>query len=50
MYGWFWRTLPGPWPLKTLIVVVVLIALFFLLMEVIFPALSLLMPYADVAV
>lgn len=50
MYGWLWRTLPGPWPAKILIVVVALSALFLLLMEVVFPAVSTLMPYTDVAV
>lgn len=49
MYGYFWRALPGPRPGKIAIVVVV-IALFFLLMEVVFPWVSNQMPYTDVTV
>lgn len=50
MYSWFWRVLPGPWPVKTLIVALVLVGLFLLLMQVVFPWLSAQMPYSDVAV
>lgn len=50
MYRAFWRALPGPTPVKALIVVVLLTAVFFLLMDVVFPWLSQLMPYNDVAV
>lgn len=50
MYGWFWRCLPGPWPLKLTITTVVLILVFLLLMEVVFPWVSTLMPYNDVSV
>lgn len=50
MYGWLWRALPGPWPVKLLIAIALAIAVFFLLMEVVFPAISPLLPYNDVAV
>lgn len=50
MYGWIWRHLPGPFLVKLLIVIALLVGIFFLLMEVIFPQISLLMPYNEVAV
>ncbi|GAB3595017.1 hypothetical protein CFAEC_12960 [Corynebacterium faecale] len=50
MYSLLWRALPGPWPVKALIMVVLLVAVFFLLMEVIFPMISPLMPFNDVSV
>ncbi|MFV8382215.1 hypothetical protein HW450_06890 [Corynebacterium hindlerae] len=50
MYGLLWRALPGPWPVKALITLAILIGVFFLLMEVVFPYISALMPYQEVAV
>lgn len=50
MYRALWRALPGPTPVKVLIVIALLAAVFFLLMDVVFPWLSPLMPYNDVAV
>lgn len=50
MYGWIWRHLPGPFIVRLLIVLALLVGIFFLLMEVIFPQISLLMPYNEVAV
>ena len=50
MYGPLWRVLPGPAWLKAIVVLLVLVGLFFLLMEVVFPMISPLMPYNDVAV
>ena len=50
MYGYFWRSLPGPRPVKALIVIVLLVALVLLLMEVVFPWVSEQMPYTDVTV
>ena len=50
MYGLFWRSLPGPFILKLLITLAVLVGVFFLLMEVVFPWVSTMMPYNDVAV
>ncbi|AKE42171.1 membrane protein [Corynebacterium kutscheri] len=50
MYGLLWRALPGPWLVKLIITLVLLTAIFFLLMEVIFPWVSAMMPYNDVSV
>ncbi|HHU66723.1 hypothetical protein [Corynebacterium sp.] len=50
MYGPLWRALPGPWPVKLLLVVALIVGVFLLLMEVVFPWVSTLMPYNDVAV
>lgn len=50
MYAWLIRRIPGPWWVRALVVVAAVVAVFFLLMEVVFPWLSGLMPYADVAV
>ena len=50
MYAMLWRNLPGPWWIKLLIVLVLLAGIFILLMEVVFPWVSTLMPYNDVAV
>lgn len=49
MYALLWRSLPGPKPVKVILALALLVAVFLLLMEVIFPALSTLMPYNDVA-
>lgn len=50
MYSFFWRHLPGPWPVKLIITLIIVAAVFFLLMEVVFPWVSAMMPYNDVAV
>ncbi|AQQ16286.1 hypothetical protein CGLAU_11775 [Corynebacterium glaucum] len=50
LYGLFWRTLPGPPPVKWLLTLIIAAAVFFLLMEVVFPWVSAQMPYNDVAV
>lgn len=50
MYGWMWRHIPGPWPLRLVIVLAVLVGVFFLMMDVVFPWVETLMPYGDVAV
>ncbi len=50
MYALLWRTLPGPQPVKAVIVIALLIAVFLLLMEIVFPWVSAQMPYSDVAV
>ena len=50
MYAAFWRMLPGPWWVRLLIVIALLVGVFFLLMEVVFPWVSAQMPYNDVAV
>ncbi|MDO5032949.1 hypothetical protein [Corynebacterium sp.] len=50
MYKALWNLLPGPTPVKALLALALLVAVFFLLMEVVFPWVSALMPYNDVAV
>ncbi len=50
MYRALWNLLPGPTALKALLAVALAVAVFFLLMEVVFPWVSTLMPYNDVAV
>lgn len=50
MYAALWRKLPGNTWVKTLIALVTAVAVFFLLMEVVFPWVSAQMPYNDVAV
>lgn len=50
MYGPLWRVLPGPAWLKAIVVLLVLVGLFFLLMEVVFPWGETMMPWTDVSV
>lgn len=50
MYGFLWRLIPGPVPVKILVTLVLLVAVFLLLMEVVFPLVSQYMPYNDVSV
>ncbi|MFD5868188.1 hypothetical protein ACFWGD_06185 [Corynebacterium sp. NPDC060344] len=50
MYGPLWRALPGPAWLKAIIVLAVLVGLFFLLMNVVFPWVETIVPWTDVAV
>ena len=50
MYGYLWRALPGPRPVRIVLLVALLVAVVVLLMEVVFPWVSQQMPYADVTV
>lgn len=50
MYPYLWRSLPGPRPVKIVLLLVLIAALFLLLMEVVFPWVSAQMPYTDVTV
>lgn len=50
MYGALWRLIPGPNWVKALVMLLLAVAVFFLLMEVVFPYLSPLMPWNDVSV
>lgn len=50
MYGPLWRALPGPAWLKAIIVLAVLVGLFFLLMNVVFPWVETVVPWTDVSV
>ena len=48
MYRALWNALPGPFPLKLLLTLIILTAVFFLLMEVVFPWVATVMPSNDV--
>lgn len=50
MYAAFWRMLPGPWWVRLLIVIALLVGVFFLLMEVVFPWIGPMMPWTEVDV
>ena len=50
MYGYLWRLIPGPFIVKLIVTLIVAVAVFFLLMEVVFPCVSTMMPYNDVSV
>lgn len=50
MYAYLWRSLPGPRPIKVVLLLILLAALIVLLMEVVFPWVSAQMPYTDVTV
>ncbi|WP_312716134.1 hypothetical protein [Corynebacterium flavescens] len=50
MYRALWNLLPGPVPVKALLALAIAVGVFFLLMDLVFPWVSTLMPYSDVAV
>lgn len=50
VYAWLYRMLPGPTPVRILLAMLLLVAVFFLLMEVVFPAVEPYLPYSDVSV
>ena len=50
MDGYLWRLIPGPFIVKLIVTLIVAVAVFFLLMEVVFPWVSTMMPYNDVSV
>lgn len=50
MYAWLWNVLPGPLLVKLALALGIVSLIFILIMTVVFPALSQLMPYNDVAV
>ena len=50
MYRALWNLLPGPVAVKVVLAVLIAVGVFFLLMEVVFPYVSTLMPYNEVAV
>ncbi|GLB64119.1 hypothetical protein NCCP2495_19980 [Dietzia sp. NCCP-2495] len=50
MYGYLWRALPGPRPVRIVLLVALLVAVVVLLMEVVFPWVSQQMPYTDVTI
>lgn len=50
MYRALWNLLPGPTAVKAVLALTIAVGVFFLLMEVVFPWVSTMMPYNDVAV
>ena len=50
MYAWIWRHLPGPLPVRLLLVALLLAAAIAVLMLVVFPAVEPLLPFGDVTV
>jgi hypothetical protein len=50
MYGWLWRTLPGHWSIRLVIVALLLAAVVVLLFGVVFPAINPHLPFNHVTV
>ena len=50
MYGWIWRHLPGPWPVRSLLALVLVGLAVALLFTVVFPWAEHTMPFLDVTV
>lgn len=50
MYGLIWDLLPGPFLVKLVLALALATGVFFGLMEYVFPWLSAMMPYNDIAV
>jgi hypothetical protein len=50
MYGWLWRTLPGPRPVKGLTSLVLVVGVVALLWFMVFPWAEPLLPFGDVTV
>lgn len=50
MYAFLWRLLPGPWPAKSAQALLLIALVFWLLMEVAFPALEPHLPLEEVVV
>jgi hypothetical protein len=50
VYGALWRVLPGPWWLRLLLLLVLLAAVLFVLVEWVFPLVNELVPAPDVTV
>nr|WP_162933170.1 DUF5313 domain-containing protein [Corynebacterium lactis] len=50
MYAALWRALPGPWWVRLIITLIILVVLFFVLMDYVFPWLAAQMPSNDVSV
>lgn len=49
-YGLIWRILPGPWPVKTLLALVLLAGVVAALFTWVFPEIAPLMPFNDVTI
>lgn len=49
-YGWLWRILPGPIPVKVIGALVLLTAVLAVLFTLVFPAIAPLMPFNETTV
>jgi hypothetical protein len=47
LYGWLWRKLPGPWPVRTLEALLLIAAVCTLLITVVFPWVEPQLPFSD---
>ena len=50
MYASLWRSLPGPWPVRALISLVLIAAFVYALFTYVFPAVAPLVPFNDTTV
>jgi len=50
MYPWIWRTLPGPWPVKTVLALALFAAAVAVLMLWVFPWAEQALPFLNVTV
>lgn len=50
MYGWFWRSLPGPLPVRLLLAALALALVVAVLFLLVFPRVEPLLPFGDVTV
>jgi hypothetical protein len=50
VYAWIWRHLPGPWPVRTVVALVLVAAVVLLLFTVVFPRADDVVPFLDVTV
>lgn len=50
MYRGLWNLIPGPAFVKAIVMLALAVGVFFLLMEVVFPWVSEMMPYNDVSI
>jgi hypothetical protein len=50
MYGWVWRHLPGPWPVRLVIALLLFLAVVAVLFVWVFPWVETLLPFTDVTV
>lgn len=50
VYGWIWRQLPGPWPVRSLVALGLAAVAVWVLFEYVFPWAEPLLPFGDVTV
>ena len=50
MYAWLWRALPGPWWLRVLLALLLVVAVVAVCFTWVFPAVAPFMPFNDITV